>query len=453
MIAAALHPYDDPFDAMGRAPVLRQMSMEHKLTLRLLPSSAVKVVGASGTYRLAPMETLTGSPEVLRIPKPGGGNYYVEYRSPIGFFDSQAPPLQGVLIRTEAPVSDPNDADTALIDMHPATPGWGDAAMDVGQVFSDPLSNVTIQDVGQDASGATLLLNVPLDTVPPSAPGGLTAVAAATSAVLHWTAASDDYSVYYYRVERDGVLVGAPTATDFTDTGLVPGTTVTYRVAAVDAGGNTGPSVSARLKIPDSTPPSAPGRVTAAVTKDGRVHLAWGMATDNGQIALYRVRRNGRLIASGLGQAFVDKSARPGKGSAVNYSIVAVDLAGNAGPAGKARAVRAALLRKLRASGLAVARITVGRRPLLRVRGRLSDPEARCRLRVGTGPWHVCRPGASGDLQHQHPGRGPDAGDALAARCDRPGQAADPARPLDHHTSDLLRSGAAPAFSRRRRSG
>jgi hypothetical protein len=279
--APRLHPYDDPFDAMGRAPVLRQMSMEHKLKLHLLPTSAVKVVGASGTYHLPPMETLTGLPEVLRIPKPGGGNYYVEYRQPIGFFDSQLPLLQGVLIRTEAPPPDPNDLatandpDTALIDMHPSAGlDWSDAAMDVGQVFSDPLSNVTIQNLGQDGSGATLLLNVPLDTVPPSAPSGLSAVASGTSAVLHWTAASDDYSVDYYRVTRDGTLVGTPAGTDFTDSGLVPGTSVSYSVAAVDAGGNVGPAVAADVAIPDGAPPAAPAKVTATVTKDGKVHLA-----------------------------------------------------------------------------------------------------------------------------------------------------------------------------------
>ena len=403
---AVSHTYDDPFDAMGRAPVLRQMSMAHKLKLRLLPGSAVKVVGASGTYRLAPMETLTGAPEVLRIPKPGGGNYYVEYRSPIGFFDSQAPALQGVLIRTDAPVSDANDPDTALIDMHPATPGWSDAAMDVGQVFSDPLSNVTIQDAGQDASGATLLLNVPLDTVPPSAPGGLSAAAADTNAVLHWTAASDDYSVYYYRVTRDGALIGVPTTTDFTDTGLVPGTAVTYTVAAVDAGGNVGPAVSVRLAIPDTTPPSAPGRVTAVVGKDGRVRLAWSAASDNGRVASYRIRRNGRLIAKGYAFAYVDKEARPGRGSAVAYSVAAVDLAGNVGPLGKARPVRATLLRKLRASGLRVARVTVGTRSLLHVRGRVSDAQARCRLRVGDGPWHPCKPKPSGVFATSIPAAG-----------------------------------------------
>ncbi len=302
--------------------------------------------------------------------------------------------------------------------MHPATPGWGDAAMDVGQAFSDPLSNVTIQNVGQDASGATLLLNVPLDTVPPSAPGGLTAVAGGTSAVLHWTAASDDYSVDYYRVERDGVLGRSAHRDRLHRHGPRAGHDRHLQGRGGRRRRERRPLRRARTwRFPTPTPPSAPGRVTAAVTKDGSVHLAWGMATDNGQIALYRVRRNGKLIASGLGQAFVDKSARPGKGSAVNYSIVAVDLAGNAGPPGKARAVRAALLRKLRASGLAVARVTVGRRPLLRVRG----TALRCRGALPPARRHgpLARLQAQGRrrLQRQHPGRGPDAGDALAARC------------------------------------
>jgi hypothetical protein len=401
------HAYDDPFDAMGRAPVVRQMSMAHKLELHLLPATAVKVVGASGTYRLAPMETLTGTPELLRIPKPGGGSYYVEYRSPLGFFDSQAPPLQGVLVRTDVTPTNGNDPDTALIDMHPATAGdWNDAAMDVGQIFSDPLSNVTIQNTGQDASGATLALNVPLDTVPPSVPGALTAIAGATTATLHWTAASDDYAVDYYRVTRDGALIAVPTGTDFTDTGLVPGTSLAYTVAAVDAGGNIGPVATARLAIPDAVPPTAPPRVTARLTRDGKVHLTWRAATDNGRVASYRVRRSGKPIASGFGLAYVDKAARPGSGSTVTYSVVAIDLAGNAGPAGKARPLRAALLRKLGASGLGVARMTVGKRAVLRVKGRLSDARARCRLRVAGAAWHACKLEAGGVFTASLPARG-----------------------------------------------
>ena len=87
--------------------------------------------------------------------------------------------------------------------------------------------------------------------------------------MLRWSAAIDDFSVDDYVVKRDGAQVGTPVTTDFTDTGLVPGTTVAYTVAAVDAGGNVGPAAGVSLVIPDTTPPGTPPRVTAKVTKDG----------------------------------------------------------------------------------------------------------------------------------------------------------------------------------------
>ena len=118
-------------------------------------------------------------------------------------------------------------------------------------------------------------------------------------------------------------------------------------MAAIDAGGNVGPAATVSLAIPDPTPPGAPAKVTARLTKDGKVHLAWAAATDNGKVASYRVLRAGKRIASGDSLAFVDKNAKPGSGSTVLYSVVAVDLAGNVGAAGKAKPLRAALLRKL----------------------------------------------------------------------------------------------------------
>jgi hypothetical protein len=400
--------YLDSFDAMGSGDIgsgqslVRQMSMEHKLALHLLPSSAVKVVGTSGTYRIAPMETLTGSPELLRIPKFGGGNYFVEYRQPIGWFDSQGPPCaSGVLIRTESPevASNPAhpNADTALIDMHPESQeNWTDAAMDPGQVFNDRLHGISIRNVGQDASGVSLAITVPGDTLPPSAPSGLSAVADGTSAQLRWNAATDDFSVDDYVVARDGSQVGTPVTTDFTDTGLVPGTTVSYTVAAVDAGGNVGPAAAVTLAIPDTTPPGAPPRVTARVTKKGQVELEWGAAPDNGRVAAYRIRRAGRQIATAAGRTYVDRAPKPGSGSSVTYSVVAVDAAGNAGPAEKARPVRAALLRKLAVSNLRIAGVALGPQALVTVKGTVSDARAVCRVRVGRGAWRRCRPNAGG---------------------------------------------------------
>jgi len=401
--------YNDPFDPMGRLSPVRQMSMEHKLALGLLPGSAVKIVGGPGTYRIAPMETLSGTPELLRIPKPGGGNYYVEYRQPIGFFDSQAPQMNGVYIRTEATgnLLDGNRADTLLVDMHPGTPGdWSDAAMDINQVFNDPLTGIAIQDVGQDASGATLQINAPHDAVAPSVVGGLTATAAGTGAALQWTAASDNYAVDHYVVARNGTQVGTTAGLAFSDTGLVPGSKVAYTVAAVDVGGNVGPAASAAVSVPDATPPSAPGSVTARLTKDGKVHVAWTAATDNGAVASYRVLRGGRLVASGNDFAYVDSSPKPGSGSTVTYSVAAVDLAGNAGPAGKAPPIRAALLRKLTGSSLSAIPITVGTRPMLRVKGKVSDARALCRLRIGVGSWHACRAQTSGAFSVTMPARG-----------------------------------------------
>src|SRR6185312_4181011 len=212
----ALAAYADPFDAMGNATVLRQMNMEHKQALGLLPASAVQTVVASGTYQLAPMETLGPSVELLRLPKPGGGKYFVEYRRPIGFFDSQTqtPPVTGVLIHTESPdiANGIMDSDTALVDMHPGNASftqWLDAAVTVGQVFDDPLRGISIQNMGQSSAGATLAITMPADTTPPSRPGRLTAVVSGTSVALQWTPASDDFAVASYNVARDGAPLGS----------------------------------------------------------------------------------------------------------------------------------------------------------------------------------------------------------------------------------------------------
>jgi hypothetical protein len=128
------------------------------------------------------------------------------------------------------------------------------------------------------------------------------------------------------------------------------------------------------------------------------VQLAWGAATDNGRVVSYRVRRAGRQIASAGGHAYVDKSPKPGSGSTVTYSVVAVDAAGNAGPAGKARPVRAALLRKLAISRLRIAGVALGPQALVTVKGSVSDVTAVCRVRVGRGAWRRCRPNAGGQF-------------------------------------------------------
>jgi glucose/arabinose dehydrogenase/chitodextrinase len=98
-----------------------------------------------------------------------------------------------------------------------------------------------------DSSGlsATRSINLPVvaDTVPPSAPSGLTATAGGGGQMnLAWTASTDDNAVAGYRVERcqgakctNFIQVGTPADPAFSDNGLARFTTYRYRVRAVDA--------------------------------------------------------------------------------------------------------------------------------------------------------------------------------------------------------------------------
>jgi hypothetical protein len=87
------------------------------------------------------------------------------------------------------------------------------------------------------------------DTQAPTAPAGLTAVPAGGGQMrLMWAAASDDVGVTGYLVERcqgSGCIaftqIATTGSTSFTDGGLLPSTSYTYRVRATDASGKVGP--------------------------------------------------------------------------------------------------------------------------------------------------------------------------------------------------------------------
>jgi hypothetical protein len=87
-------------------------------------------------------------------------------------------------------------------------------------------------------------ITVPSDTVDPSAPSGLTAVAGTRQVVLSWSAASDNVGVARYHLFRDNrKYLSLGNVTGYTDTGLTTGRRYVYKVYAIDAAGNwSGPS-------------------------------------------------------------------------------------------------------------------------------------------------------------------------------------------------------------------
>ena len=83
----------------------------------------------------------------------------------------------------------------------------------------------------------------PPDTQPPTAPTNLTAQAVSSSQInLAWTGSTDNAGVAGYDIYRDNTKVATVTTTSYGDANLLPSTTYSYFVKALDAAGNISPS-------------------------------------------------------------------------------------------------------------------------------------------------------------------------------------------------------------------
>jgi glucose/arabinose dehydrogenase/PKD repeat protein len=114
------------------------------------------------------------------------------------------------------------------------------------------------------------------DTAAPSTPAGLAAVVMSPSQInLSWNAATDNVGVTGYLVYRDTSQVATPATTSFQNTGLTPGTTYSYTVAARDGAGN----ISAQsAPVTAVTPAFAINNVQSSGITSSRATITW--ATD-----------------------------------------------------------------------------------------------------------------------------------------------------------------------------
>ena len=173
------------------------------------------------------------------------------------------------------------------------------------------------------------------DTVRPDAPTGLAATAMSDSQInLVWNAAADNVAVTGYRIYRNGspTPLAQVAGTSYPDVDLAAGTTYSYVVTALDAGGNESVAGSAATATTtDSVPPTAPGSLVAASTVETQIALSWTAATDNVGVVGYRVYRSG--VSTPLAELPSTATAYTHGGLAPNttntYSVVAYDRAGN----------------------------------------------------------------------------------------------------------------------------
>ena len=191
---------------------------------------------------------------------------------------------------------------------------------------------------------ASATTNAP-DTTPPTAPSSLAATASGGSGInLTWAGSTDNVGVTNYLVERcQGVgcttfaQVGTSASTAFADTGLLAGTTYSYRTRATDAAGNfSGYSntASATTVAPDTTPPTAPGNLVATAAGSGGINLIWSASTDNIGVTNYLIERcqgvgcsSWAQVGTSAGTTYADTGLLAS--TSYSYRTRATDAAGN----------------------------------------------------------------------------------------------------------------------------
>jgi len=198
----------------------------------------------------------------------------------------------------------------------------------IAAAFGQPWGNRS------NASAAVTVLQA--DVVNPTAPTTVTVATGNGKALPSWGGATDNVGVVSYGVYRNNLLIAtvpAPTTT-YKDSGLVTGT-YNYSVDAVDAAGlrsaKTPPVAASVVFIPDTTPPTVPGGISAAVTPDihGRTAVInWNAATDSMGVTGYTVYRNNvqRAVLGPNTLTFTDGSLPTGT---YTYKIDAFDAANN----------------------------------------------------------------------------------------------------------------------------
>jgi chitodextrinase len=175
---------------------------------------------------------------------------------------------------------------------------------------------------------------VTCDVESPSVPMSLTATAASATVInLAWSGSTDNTGVSNYLVFRDGMSLplASVTGTSFSVGGLMPLTTHTFTVTAVDTAGNLSAtsSTASATTLADTSAPTAPIGLLAVASGANMINLTWTASTDNVRVAGYRVFRDGAAtpLATVVGTSFPDSGLAAS--STHSYTVAAIDPANN----------------------------------------------------------------------------------------------------------------------------
>ena len=152
------------------------------------------------------------------------------------------------------------------------------------QIFSQELSAAAaaLQQGSYSPTGLSYYSSIvsPPDTIPPSSPDGLVAVATSpTNVNVRWSASTDNVGVAGYYIWRNGVQLPSTALTYLQDTGLSGHTSYTYQIAAYDLAFNVSQPAIVTIKTPNSTGPNPPLNLTGVASSVQQINLVWSAPT------------------------------------------------------------------------------------------------------------------------------------------------------------------------------
>ena len=174
---------------------------------------------------------------------------------------------------------------------------------------------------------------------PPSTPTGVTAgTVSATQIAVSWQSSSGATG---YRVERSSnggsswTVAGTTSTLSFTDSGLSPATTYSYRVVATNAGGGSAPSTV----VAATTTTTAPTGLTATPVSSTQINVAWQVTSGASGYRLQRSSDGGSSwvnASTTTSTAFSDTGLGPA--STYFYRVFATNAGGDSAPSASVNA-------------------------------------------------------------------------------------------------------------------
>jgi hypothetical protein len=157
---------------------------------------------------------------------------------------------------------------------------------------------------------------------PPPTPTGLAAISGGSTIInLTWSASAGATS---YVVYRDGDAVGNPTGTTWSETGLQPGASYSFTIAARNGAGDSVPTSSVSATTDSlGTPPSAPTGLVATTLSHTGIRVDWQASAGAVEYVIYR---NGEEIGVTSTLLWSDSGLIPS--TTYTYAIAARNAAG-----------------------------------------------------------------------------------------------------------------------------